>query len=60
MKYQFILEGDEVRLCLIPKDDLEKSLLKRIFEKGEVKVDLPPNMDDVIIKNGKDVGKEAR
>jgi hypothetical protein len=48
MKYEFRINGT-TKLVLIPEDDLEKILLKRIFAGEQVKIEVIPNSDEVII-----------
>ncbi len=48
MKYKFEINGS-AKIILIPEDDLEKMLLKRIFAGEEVKVENIPNSNDEVV-----------
>jgi len=53
MKFEFAIDQDKIaKIVLRPDDDLEKTLIYRIFG-GNYKVELPPNSDIVIISENK-------
>ena len=50
MKFEFAIDQDKIaKIVLRPDDDLEKTLINRIFG-GNYKIELPPNTDQVVIK----------
>lgn len=54
MKYEFRIDQDKAsKLVIMAENDLEKQLINLIFGKGDVKVDLVTNKDEVSISSKK-------